>query len=77
MFVQVNETQGGKLTINLQFVNCVYVSVCAIVVIYHSHQFNCAIAGSVQDEVIILEYNLSFQMAESLVNLPALIHAHS
>ena len=60
----------------LQFVNYVYVLVCALVVMYHNHQFICAIAGFVQDEKIILEYNISFQTEESLVNLPALSHAH-
>lgn len=61
--------QGGKLTIYLQFINYVYVLVCALVVMYHNQQFISTITGFVQDEKIILEYNVTFQMEESLVNL--------
>lgn len=68
--------QGGKLTVYLLYLNYVYVSVCALVVMYHNHPFTFAITGFVQDEKIILEYNVSFQMEESLVSLPALSHAN-
>lgn len=68
--------QGGKLTIYLLYLNYVYVSVCALVVMYHNHPFILAIAGFVQNKKIILEYNISFQMEEGLIRLPALSHAN-
>lgn len=61
--------QGRKLTIYLQFVNYIYVLVCALVVMYHNQQFISTITGFLRDEKIILEYNISFQMVESLVSL--------
>lgn len=70
------KAQGGELATYLPFVNYVYVLVCALVVMYHNQQFISAIAGFVLGKKIIHEYSMSFQVEESLVNLPALSHAY-
>lgn len=70
------KAQGEEMAMYLPFVNYVYVLVCALVVMYHSQQLISAIAGFVQGKKIIHEYNTSFQVEESLANLPALSHPY-
>lgn len=70
------KVQGGELATHLPFVNYVYVLACALVVMFHNQQFSSAIAGFAQGKKIIHEYNMSFQVEESLVKLPALSHAY-